>query len=77
MIARVHIYPRSEVLDPQGTAILNALKTQGFDVDDVRQGKLIELTLPNQDPKQAKEQVTEMCKKLLANEVIEDFQIDI
>lgn len=77
--AKVHITLKNGVLDPQGKAIEHALATLGFaGVTDVRQGKFIELTLPNgADKTKAKQDVAEMCKKLLANPVIENYAIDI
>ena len=78
MRARVHVSLKSGVLDPQGQAIASALATLGFEgVDDVRQGKLIELTLTATDQATAREQVEQMCKKLLANPVIEKYEIEI
>ncbi len=73
MKTRVHVTLKNGVLDPQGKAIHHALESLGFDgVNDVRQGKLIELDL---DDNVTDEQVEEMCRKLLANMVIEDFEI--
>ena len=78
MHARVHVTLRPSVLDPQGEAIRHALSTMGFDgVVGVRQGKVIDLDLAETDPERARAQVTEMCEKLLANTVIEDYRIDI
>jgi phosphoribosylformylglycinamidine synthase subunit PurS len=78
MKARVHISLKPGVLDPQGKAIGNALKSLGFDgVDEVRQGKLIELELGDADPAAARARVEEMCKQLLANPVIENYAIEI
>jgi len=78
MKAHVHITLKKGVLDPQGKAIENALKTLGFDqVKNVRQGKFIEIELDEQDPTKAEKQVAEMSDKLLANTVIENYQIDI
>jgi phosphoribosylformylglycinamidine synthase PurS subunit len=78
MKARVHISLKTGVLDPQGKAIGNALKGLGFGgVDEVRQGKLIELDLADTDPAAARARVEEMCKQLLANPVIENYAIDI
>jgi phosphoribosylformylglycinamidine synthase subunit PurS len=78
MKARVHISLKPGVLDPQGKAIGNALKSLGFDgVDEVRQGKLIELELGDADPAAARARVEEMCKQLLANPVIENYTIEI
>ena len=66
------------VLDPQGRAIQHALNGLGFDgVEDVRQGKLIELILSETDPNIARTQVTNMCNSLLSNTVIEDYSIEI
>jgi len=64
------------VLDPQGKAIENALGQLGFDgVDSVRQGKMIELELADKDANQARGRLQEMCEKLLANTVIENYDI--
>jgi phosphoribosylformylglycinamidine synthase len=76
--ARVHISLKSGVLDPQGKAIANALGALGFaGVNEVRQGKYIELELAETDPEKARAQVTQMCDRLLANTVIENYTIDI
>ena len=78
MKARVHVSLKPGVLDPQGKAIGNALKTLGFDgVGEVRQGRLIELELTDTDPAAARANVEEMCRQLLANPVIENYTIEI
>ena len=78
MRARVHISLKPGVLDPQGKAIGNALAGLGFaGVDEVRQGKLIELDLAETDPAAARTRVEDMCKQLLANPVIENYAIEI
>lgn len=78
MKARVHITLKNGVLDPQGKAIGNALAGLGFDgVEEVRQGKYIELDLAETDPAKAREAVKAMCEKLLANTVVENYAIDL
>ena len=78
MKIRVHITLKNGVLDPQGKAILNALGSLGFDgVNDVRQGKFIELDIAEADEVRARDSVDSMCRKLLANTVIEDYRIDL
>jgi phosphoribosylformylglycinamidine synthase len=78
MKARIHITLKSGVLDPQGRAIANALHALGFDsVDDVRQGKYIEVDLKESDKAKAKAAVDQMCGKLLANTVIENYAVDL
>ncbi len=78
MKARVHIYLKPGVLDPQGKAVERALGTLGFEgVDEVRQGKLIELRLAETDAQAARRTVEEMCAKLLANAVIENYAIEL
>jgi|TARA_Y100001934_G_scaffold148888_1_gene178541 phosphoribosylformylglycinamidine synthase PurS subunit len=75
---RVHITLKNGVLDPQGKAISNALGSMGFSgINEVRQGKYIELDIAEDDPTKAQSSVEEMCRKLLANTVIEDYQIDL
>ncbi len=67
---------KKDVLDPQGKVIHQALDGMGFnDVNEVRQGKYFEIDTKETDPKKAKDKVEEMCKKLLANLVIENFKI--
>ncbi len=78
MKAKIHITLKSGVLDPQGKAISGALKHLGFDgVNDVRQGKYIELELDAPDKETAGRQLDEMCRKLLANTVIEDYRFEL
>jgi phosphoribosylformylglycinamidine synthase PurS subunit len=78
MKVRVQVMLRADVLDPQGKAIGNALAALGFGgIEEVRQGKLIELELAETDPARAREQVEGMCKQLLANPVIEDYAIEV
>ncbi|AFS47550.1 phosphoribosylformylglycinamidine synthase, purS protein [alpha proteobacterium HIMB5] len=67
---------KQDVLDPQGKVIKQTLKGMGFDnIDEVRQGKYFEINVNEQDENKAKAQVEEMCKKLLANLVIENYKI--
>jgi phosphoribosylformylglycinamidine synthase len=78
MKARVHVTLKNGVLDPQGKAIGHALGSLGFSgVGEVRQGKFIELEIAETDAAKAKAQVKEMCERLLANTVIEDYRIDV
>ena len=78
MKALVTVMLKNGVLDPQGKAVHHALDSLGFDgVQGVRQGKLIELELSQTDAAKAKETVTKMCEKLLANTVIESYKIEI
>ena len=78
MKARVHITLKNGVLDPQGRAIAHALGGLGFaGVNDVRQGKYIELDLAETDRAKAKTKVEAMCTKLLANTVIENYRVDL
>lgn len=78
MKARIHITLKSGVLDPQGKAIEGALRGLGFDgASDVRQGKVIELTLADSDQATARATVEEMCRKLLANPVMENYSIEL
>lgn len=78
MKARVYITLKNGVLDPQGAAVQHALGSLGFDgVDAVRQGKVIELDLTETDAGKAEASVKQMCEKLLANTVIEDYKVEI
>ncbi len=75
MKARVHVMLKNGVLDPQGEAVRHALGSLGFDgVEGVRQGKVIDLDLAEGTSEDA---VKEMCEKLLANTVIESYQIEM
>ncbi len=76
MIIKVVVTLKNGVLDPQGKAIQQTLNGMNFNnVDDVRQGKFFEINVNENDEAKAKLQVEEMCKKLLANLVIEDYKI--
>lgn len=75
MIARVVVTPKAVVNDPQGLTVKQALGALGFDeVEDVRVGKYIEVRLATEAEEAATERVEQMCRKLLANHVIEDFR---
>ena len=78
MKARIKITLKNGVLDPQGKAIANALGALGFGgVQDVRQGKYIEVELNETDRTAAEETVKRMCEKLLANTVIENYSYEL
>ena len=78
MKARVNITLKDGVLDPQGKAIANALEALGFDgINQVRQGKVIEIDLEEADPEKARSAIGRMCDKLLANTVIEEYTIEL
>lgn len=78
MQAKVYVTLKSGVLDPQGKAVAHALGTLGFkEVQDVRVGKYIEVTLPDMAKDQATARVKEMCEGLLANTVIESYRIEL
>lgn len=73
---KVQILPKEGVFDPQGHTVKGALEKLGFDgVKEVRLGKLVEIFLEAEDEAQVKTQVTAMCEKLLANPVVESYQI--
>jgi phosphoribosylformylglycinamidine synthase len=76
MKALVVVTPKPEVLDPQGKAIQRASASLGYDaIRSVRQGKVFEIELDAGDPARARELVEELCEKLLANPVIERYEI--
>ena len=78
MKARVTVYPRREILDPQGKAIRDALSRVGFPgVDDVRAGKSFEISLADGDAEAARRQLRDMCERLLANTVVEDYAVEL
>ena len=78
MLAKIYITLKKDVLDPQGSVIANSLKSLGFNnIADVRQGKFIEVKLNTENKETANKQLNEMCEKLLANSVIEDYKVEI
>ena len=77
-LARVHVTLKPVVNDPQGLTIRSGLHSLGFEsVESVRAGKYLELKLDGTDRAAAETQVAEMCRKLLANPVIEDFRYEL
>jgi phosphoribosylformylglycinamidine synthase subunit PurS len=78
VIARVVVMPKPVVNDPQGVTVRQGLRRLGFhEVADVRIGKYIELTLDGASSEQARARVEDMCRRLLANGVIEDYQFEL
>ena len=78
MKVRVLISPRPGVLDPEGSAVGQALSELGYrEVVKVAAGRVIHLELDTQDPEQTRLRVVEMCEKLLANPVIESYEIEV
>ena len=76
--AKVYVTLKKGVLDPQGKAVQHSLVSLGYgEVSDVRLGKYVEVKLDGTDKEKAKADVKEMCEKLLANTVIEDYRFDI
>lgn len=78
LTAKIKVMPKSSVLDPQGKVVMQSLETMGFgNIEDVRLGKYIEIKLENMTKEEAQKTVDEMCRKLLANLVIESYSFDI
>ena len=78
MKAKIHVTLKTGVLDPQGKAIQHALAALGFDgARDVRQGKFFEIELNETDRSKAETDLDAMCKQLLSNTVIENYDIEI
>ncbi len=78
MRARIFVRLKQGILDVQGTAIKRALEGLGFhEVRDLRMGKVLEVELEPQDPARARPRLEEMCRKLLANPVLEEYTVEI
>ena len=78
MKVRVHVTLKNGVLDPQGKAISHALGALGFaGINDVRQGKFIELDVAAENADEAHARVESMCEKLLSNTVIENYRVEV
>lgn len=78
LVARVFVTPKKAILDPQGKAVASALHSLGYaEVADARLGKLIELRLEGSDAGAARARVDEMCRRLLANDIIEDYRFEV
>jgi phosphoribosylformylglycinamidine synthase PurS subunit len=78
VIARVVIVPKPVVNDPQGVTVRRGLNSLGFaEVEDVRVGKYLEVRLDGGSADEARRRVDEMCRRLLANQVIEDYRFEV
>jgi len=78
MKVRVTVMMKKGVLDPQGKTILGSLHQLGYkDVTDVKAGKVLELSLPKMGKAQLEKKVKEMCERLLANTIIEDYEFEV
>jgi phosphoribosylformylglycinamidine synthase subunit PurS len=78
VVARVIVTPKPVVNDPQGITVKQGLATLGFrEVEDVRVGKYIEVSMEAESMHEARERVEAMCTQLLANNVIEDFHFEV
>ncbi len=78
MLAKIYVTLKRGVLDPQGQAVKRSLGRLGFNaVDDVRVGKYLEVRLEGGDREQARRQIDEMCRELIANTVIEDYRFEL
>ena len=77
MRATVLVRPKAGILDPQGRAVESALEHLGFGVRDARVGRLVELDVDAPDPAEARRQVERMCEQLLANPLVESYEIRV
>jgi phosphoribosylformylglycinamidine synthase len=76
--ARVYVTLKEGILDPQGKTVLRALKSLGYDeVEDLRIGKYMELALDGGDKEKLEARLLEMCEKLLANPIIENYRVEV
>ncbi|MFL5927895.1 MAG: phosphoribosylformylglycinamidine synthase subunit PurS [Gaiellaceae bacterium] len=77
MRATVLVRPKHGILDPQGQAVESSLRHLGFDVGEARVGRLVDISVPTEDRSEALAQVEQMCQRLLANPLIESFEIEL
>ncbi len=78
MLVKVFVTPRKDILDPQGRAVEQSLKSLGFkNVSDVRIGKYVTLNVEASSPEEARAEAARMCEQLLANPVIEDYRFEV
>ena len=77
MRATVLVRPKDGILDPQGQAVESSLRQLGFTVGEARVGRVVDLELDASDPEAARAQVERMCEQLLANPLIESFEIEL
>jgi phosphoribosylformylglycinamidine synthase len=77
MRATVLVRPKAGILDPQGQAVESSLRHLGFTVADTRVGRLVELDVESDDATEARAQVERMCEQLLANPLIESYEIEL
>jgi phosphoribosylformylglycinamidine synthase len=77
MRATVFVRPKPGILDPQGEAVQGSLRQLGFAVEDARVGRVVDLELEGADRKQARAELERMCEQLLANPLIESYEIEL
>ena len=77
MRATIVVRPKPGILDPQGEAVNNSLRQLGFAVEEARVGRVIDLELRNGDREQARAELERMCEQLLANPLIESYEIEL
>jgi phosphoribosylformylglycinamidine synthase len=77
MRATVLVRPKPGILDPQGQAVESSLRQLGFPVEDARVGRLVDLEVESADPATARAEVERMCEQLLANPLIESYEIEL
>ena len=77
MKATILVRPKPGILDPQGKAVETSLRHLGFDVDGARVGRVVDLEVESSDPEHARAEVERMCAELLANPLIESYEIEL
>jgi phosphoribosylformylglycinamidine synthase PurS subunit len=77
MKATVLVRPKEGILDPQGQAVEQSLRKLGFAVDHARVGRVVDFDVEASNPEEARERVAEMCKQLLANPLIESYEVEV
>jgi phosphoribosylformylglycinamidine synthase PurS subunit len=75
--ATVLVRPKPGILDPQGKAVVASLRHLGFEIDEARVGRLVDIEIASSDPEQARAEVERMCAELLANPLIESYEIEL
>ena len=77
MKATVLVRPKQGILDPEGEAVESSLRQLGFSVDQARVGRVVDLEVESTDPAAARAEVEQMCRQLLANPLIESYEIEL